>query len=77
MPDTASATDWIPVSSSNVDALRWVPDSPYPLQIRFQKNAVYGYAAPYWQYEAILYAGSKGKAVWYYLRRSGVAYTRL
>lgn len=79
MPDDDAGDEglgWIPVSSSNVDAVRWAPAEPYPLQVQF-RSGVYGYVAPYWMYEAILYAGSKGKAVNYFLKKTGVAYARL
>jgi hypothetical protein len=72
-------TDWINVVSSNVTAIRYVPGDPYPVQIMFHGNAVYGYAPPgdgKSEFEAILTAPSKGSAVYYVLKMTGVPYLR-
>lgn len=82
-PDTSGidpedlSQPWIPVSSSNVEAVRWVGGN-YGLQVRFlSKGWEYGYHVPYETYEAMLAAPSKGSFVWYALRNTGVPYTRL
>lgn len=67
------------VSSSNVASVGWEPhyqDEPIDnktlgtLFIQFRNGWLYKYVnAPFWLYEAILRAPSKGKAVWGLLRR--------
>lgn len=69
---------WIPVSSSNVEAIRYVGGN-YGLQVRFKsKGWEYAYYDPTpGLYEDMLAAPSKGQFVWYRLRLGGVPYTRL
>ncbi len=67
-------TDWISVSSSNVDAIRWV-GGEFGLNIRFLSGWLYYFAVPYAMFESMLNAPSKGKFVWQ-LRRSQVPYRR-
>lgn len=69
-------TDWIPVSSSNVDAIRWV-GGHWGLQVRFKKKGwEYAYHVPYSTFDEMLSASSKGKFVWY-MRNAGIPYHRL
>lgn len=73
------AQSMIGVSSSNVASVGWEPayqDEPISentlgtLFIQFRNGWLYKYvSAPYWLYEAILRAPSKGKAVWGLIRR--------
>lgn len=70
-------TEWIPVQSSNVGAIRWV-GGDYGLQVRFKKKGwEYAYRVPYSTFQDMLEASSKGSFVWYALRIPGVPYTRL
>ena len=77
----AEDVEWTPAVSSNVVAYRYVKDDPYPLQIQFGKNgipsSVYGYVAPESAYEELLFAPSKGKHVYYVIRRAGYSYKKL
>jgi hypothetical protein len=74
-PDPANAFDaiWQPVSSSNVEAIRWVEGADYPLGVRFKPKgkspgSEYEYATPRGVYDAMASAGSKGQFVWRELR---------
>ncbi|MFO0948089.1 MAG: hypothetical protein U1D30_19575 [Planctomycetota bacterium] len=69
---------YIPVHSSNVAAVAWEPHNPEEspqektlgtLFIQFRQQWTYKYRdAPFWLFEAILRAPSKGKAVWDLIR---------
>lgn len=67
---------WIPVSSSNVEAIRWVGGN-WGLQVRFKKKGwEYEYHVGHGAFQQMLHAPSKGQFVWW-LRRSKVPYHRL
>lgn len=66
--------EWILVSSSNVEKMRWVGGS-WGLQVGFKNGYLYEYAVAYTTYLEMLESPSKGKFVWW-MRRSGVAYRR-
>lgn len=73
-------TDWIPVTSTNVAAIRWVGGG-YGLLVRFLPDPdgtswEYGYAQPYTQFVAMLKAPSKGRFVWE-MRWAKVPYIRI
>lgn len=75
-------TAWIPVQSSNVQAIRWMPDHPYPLQVRFRSTklhpaSIYGYQTPFEIYDDFFAAPSMGRFVWNVLRGSGYPYRKL
>lgn len=69
----------IAVSSSNVASIGWEPHQPNEpqnerslgtLYVQFRNGWMYKYVdAPKWLYDALLRAGSKGKAVWAMIRR--------
>ena len=72
---------WWPVSSSNVDAIRWL-GKPFGLNVRFKKGTkkfpgrwLYYYDVAYSTFEQMRDAPSKGKFIWM-LRRTGVPYLR-
>ena len=68
------APAWIPVSSSNVEKMRWVGGN-WGLQVGFRNGYLYEYAVGHSVYLEMLESGSKGSFVWW-MRRSGVAYRR-
>ena len=73
-------TDWIPVSSSNVEAIRWV-GGQYGLQVRFLAkkrwpSSTYEYNLGYSTFRAMLEASSKGKFVWA-MRHANIPYRRI
>lgn len=67
-------TAWISVSSSNVDAVRWVGGS-HGLNVRFKGGWLYFYQVPYSTFRAMVESTSKGKFIWM-LRNTGVPYKR-
>ena len=71
---TPYSPEWIGVSSSNVEKMRWV-GGPWGLQVQFRNGYQYEYAVPYTTYLEMLESGSKGRFVWW-MRRSGIAYRR-
>lgn len=73
---------WVPVSSSNVEAVRFVSGNEYPLQVRFlakgrRPSSVYEYKVERYVYDEMLTAGSQGKFVWHELRARGYPYRKL
>lgn len=70
-----SPTPWIPVSSSNVEAIRWV-GGQYGLQVKFLAkkhwpSSTYEYLVGYSTFLEMQEANSKGKFVW------GMRYARI
>lgn len=65
---------WILVSSSNVEAIRWVGGS-WGLNVSFKNGYLYEYSVGYNAYVQMLNAPSKGQFVWM-MRRSAVPYRR-
>ena len=58
---------WVPVSSSNVDAISWSDQADYGLFVRFRDGAVYQYQASESQYDDMFGASSPGRYVHYVL----------
>jgi KTSC domain len=74
----AEETEWrTDFASSNVAAFRWIPDDPYPLQVRFLNGMTYGYVAGQSIFEEMVAAPSKGKFVYHVLKRGGYPYRLL
>lgn len=84
-PDATYDVDWLHISwgsvhsdrSTNVDAVRWVGGSLYPLQVRFLSGAIYEYQTDVGTYVELQTGPSAGKGVWDLLRRPGVPYRRV
>lgn len=73
-------TNWIPVSSSNVEAVRWVGGT-WGLQVMFLPKkswprSTYEYNVGYTTFRAMMDASSKGSFVWG-MRRAQIPYHRL
>lgn len=73
-------TDWIPVSSSNVEAIRWVGGS-WGLQVKFLAkkrwpSSTYEYNVGYSTFQAMLESSSKGHFVWE-MRWARIPYHRI
>jgi hypothetical protein len=63
-------TGWVSVVSSNVDAIRWVPDPRFPaLHVKFKNGKIYRYAPAgpdvFWD---MLGSSSKGRFVHWILK---------
>lgn len=70
MTDTGG---WIPVTSSNVAAIRWAEGHEYPLEVKFRAKGrwpetIYAYRVPFAVYDDMFAASSQGKFVWNVLR---------
>lgn len=73
--DTPGELYWVPVSSSNVDAISWNAGADYPLWVRFRDGAVYAYDTTEDVYDEMFGASSPGRFVHTVLSR--MAYRRV
>ncbi len=79
----SQAIAWIPMGSSNVDAIAWVEAADYKLFVRFHDkgdgkgSAVYQYDVNEDVYDSFFSASSPGRYVWFVLRKGGYPYRRV
>ncbi len=68
---------WIPVSSSNVNAISWNEGADFKLWVRFHSGAVYKYDVDEDVYDEMFSASSQGRFVWHVLRMGHFPYERV
>lgn len=73
---------WIPVGSSNVEAIKWVETDQYPLKVKFlakdnYPSRTYEYRVPLEVLDDMFSAGSMGRFVWQVLRGQGYPYREI
>lgn len=66
----ADAADWVPVRSSNVEAVAYV-EAFGRMYLRFKSGERYAYKCPRAVYDGLLAAPSKGQYVFYVVRAKG------